>query len=46
MHHSTTVRIEGEIYKTLVKLAKKEERSINKIINILLREAIQKRGVK
>ena len=42
----TAVRIDEATHKAIVKLAKQEDRSVSNMINVLLKEALKRRGWK
>ena len=44
-NRSTSIRISDELEKAVRALADEEERSFNKMICILVREALEKRGI-
>ena len=41
----TSVRIDDKTYAWIVKYAKEEERSVNKMINLLLKQELRERGL-
>ena len=46
MYKAFSVRIPVKLEDTIRELAKEEQRSVNNMINLLLQEALEKRGIK